>query len=129
MGGTEIGIFKLAERRLAWAAGRQQVLAQNVANANTPGYLARDVAPFSAALAQAAGPPLSRTAPAHIQGAALRAAAWAPRPTERAPDGNAVSLEEQLTKVADTSGTQELAINLYRKYQGMVRTALGRGGM
>ena len=129
MGGSDIGIFKLAEKRLAWAAGRQQVLAQNVANANTPGYVARDVAPFSAALAQAGEAALSRTAPSHMQGAASATAARLLRPTERAPDGNAVSLEDQLTKVADTSSTQELAITLYRKYQGMFRTALGRGGV
>ena len=129
MGSTDIGIFKLAEKRLAWAAGRQQVLAQNVANANTPGYVARDVTPFSAALAQAGGGTLNRTAPAHMEGAVPATAARPVRPTERAPDGNAVSLEDQLTKVADTSGTQELAINIYRKYQGMFRTVLGRGGM
>ncbi len=44
------------------------------------------------------------------------------------PDGNAVSMEDQLAKVADTAGTQELVTNLYRKYHAMFRTALGRGG-
>ena len=50
------------------------------------------------------------------------------RPRERSPDGNGVSMEDQLTKVADTSSTQELVANLYRKYQGMFRTAMGRAG-
>lgn len=125
---ADIGIFKLAEQRLAWAANRQQVLAHNVANASTPGYLPRDTASFRAVLAQTA-PPLSQTSPAHL-GAVTPGllAARVGRPTDRAPDGNAVSLEDQLTKVADTASTQELAINLYRKYQGMFRIALGRGG-
>lgn len=125
---ADVGIFKLAEQRLAWAANRQQVLAHNVANASTPGYLPRDVPSFRAVLSQTT-PPLSQTSSAHL-GAATQGSLTtrAGRPTDRAPDGNAVSLEDQLTKVADTASTQELAINLYRKYQGMFRVALGRGG-
>ena len=126
---ADVGIFKLAEQRLAWAANRQQVLAHNVANASTPGYLPRDVASFKAVLAQTNSPPLSQTSPAHLGAVTqVQSAARTGRPTDRAPDGNAVSLEEQLTKVADTASTQELAINLYKKYQGMFRIALGRGG-
>ena len=127
MSGTDIGVLKLAQARMAWAANRQQVLAQNVANASTPGYTPRDVPPFQAALAQA-GAPLQRTSPLHLAAAPGAAMARATRPPERAPDGNAVSLDQELTKVADTAGTQELAVNLHRKYQGMVRLALGRGG-
>lgn len=130
MGSADLGILKLAQQRMAWAANRQQVLAQNVANASTPGYIPRDVAPFRAALAQASGPPLARTSPLHHAGTTVSTPpAHTTRPTERAPDGNAVSLDEQLTKVADTASTQELAVALHRKYQGMIRLALGRGGM
>ena len=124
---TDIGLFQLAERRLAWAGQRQAVLAQNVANANTPGYQPRDVAPFAAAL-NAASPSLAVTDPGHIQPTASAAGVRHARPRERAPDGNAVSLENQLMKVADTSSTQEMVANLYRKYHGMFRTALGRAG-
>lgn len=125
---NDIGLFRLAERRLAWAGQRQEVLAQNVANASTPGYQPRDVAPFAQVLAGAA-PGLALTDPAHIQaGGSGAAPVRQARPRERAPDGNAVSLEDQMMKVADTSGTQELVVNLYHKYVGMFRTALGRGG-
>jgi len=124
---TGIGLFRMAERRLAWAGQRQAVLAQNVANANTPGYQPRDVAPFAAVLG-AVAPGLAATASGHMQPAAGAADLRHARPRERAPDGNAVSLEDQLVKVADTSSTQELVANLYRKYHGMFRTALGRAG-
>lgn len=123
---TDIGLFGLAERRLAWAGERQAVLAQNVANANTPGYQPRDIAPFAAVLG-AMAPGLAATDPGHMQPTAGTAGMAHSRPRERAPDGNAVSLEDQLMKVADTSSTQELVANLYRKYQGLFRTALGRG--
>lgn len=129
---TDIGLFRLAEQRLAWVDRRQQVLAQNIANAATPGYQARDIPPFEAALAghgvtgQAA--PLGRTDPAHLAGSGSAAGARKARSHARAPDGNRVSMEEQLGKVADTASTQELVTNLYRKYQGLFRTVLGRNG-
>ena len=122
-----IGLFGLAERRMAWLGQRQAVLAQNVANANTPGYQPRDVAPFSAALG-AASAALAVTDPGHIQPQAGTAGLSRARPRERQPDGNAVSLEDQLMKVADTSSAQDLVTNLYHKYLGMFRAALGRAG-
>ena len=124
---TDIGLFQLAERRLAWAGERHALQALNVAKANTPGYHPRDVTPFAAVLG-AMSPGLAATDPGHMQPPAGTTGIVHDRPRERAPDGNAVSLEDQLMKVADTSSTQELVVNLYRKYQGLFRTALGRAG-
>ena len=42
---SDIGLFRLAEKRLNWIEQRQQVLAQNIANASTPDYKARDLSP------------------------------------------------------------------------------------
>lgn len=126
---TNIGLFRLAEQRMAWAGRRQELLAQNIANANTPGYTARDLQPFERALSRAS-PGMTQTNPLHLSGAGAPGA-WPDarqRPHERAPDGNAVSVEEQLTKVADTASAHELTSGLYRKYMGMFRTALGRAG-
>lgn len=47
---TRIGLFDLAEKRLAWTAQRQGVLAANIANANTAGFQARDVQSFESVL-------------------------------------------------------------------------------
>ncbi len=128
-GSADIGLFRLAEQRLAWVGRRQELLAQNVANANTPGYQPRDLAPFAQALAHAdPAAALVRTDPMHIAASSTAQSDRPFRPRERAPDGNGVSVEDQLTKVADTSSTQELVANLYRKYNGMFRTALGRAG-
>ncbi len=124
---TDIGLFRLAERRLAWVDQRQKLLAQNVANASTPGFQPRDAAPFASALA-GHGAILARTEPMHFGASASSARSLRAPTTGRAPDGNAVSMEDQLAKVADTAGTQELVSNLYHKYQGLFRIALGRAG-
>lgn len=113
----------MAEKRLGWIDQRQAVLAQNIANANTPGYQARDIKPFAEALAAEAR---------RVAGGGVTQVAVAATPRDRsAPgaslDGNAVALDEQLEKVAETDTAHQLAMSLYRKYQGLFRTAIGRG--
>ena len=126
MNDTGMGLFDLAEKRLAWIDRRQALLAQNIANANTPGYNSKDLSPFAQSLARAA-PELAVTNPMHIASAPGAGASARPeRPTERAPDGNAVSVEEQLTKVADTENAHALVTNLYKKYVGLFQTVLGK---
>ena len=119
-------VFSLAERRLNWLARRQDVLAQNVANANTPGYQPKDIKPFSAVLDHQESLGVNRSSPLHLGGVAASGTALTTNSRERSPDGNAVSLETELGHVADTTGQQELVSNLYRKYHGMFRIALGR---
>jgi flagellar basal-body rod protein FlgB len=118
----------LAEQRLAWLEARQRVLAQNIANADTPGYQPRDLRPFAAVLAGARGVPLARTDAAHL--APTRDAALV-RPdrrlAERSPNGNAVALDHQALKVADTDTAHAFATGLHRRYLGLFRIALGRG--
>jgi flagellar basal-body rod protein FlgB len=123
-----IGLFDLAERRLAWVDQRQAVLAQNVANANTPGYKPHDLRTFSAALDNATAVTPVRTQPNHLAGTAAPAAPSevVDRSHSQSPDGNAVALEEQLMKVADTDTTHQLVVTIYKAYLGMFNTALGR---
>ena len=122
---TNIGLFQLAEKRLAWLDQRQALLAQNVANADTPGFKGKDLAPFSAVLS-GMQPDMARTSEQHMMPRPGSHGLSRVRPRESALDGNAVSLDEQLTRVADTGAAQELAVNLYHKYIGLFRTALGK---
>ncbi|HEY4252068.1 MAG TPA: flagellar basal body protein [Roseomonas sp.] len=127
---TQTGPIALAERRLHWLDARQRVLAQNIANADTPGYRPSDLRPFGETLARAAGDTLAVTNPRHIAGPGGRApgARQDRRAIERTPDGNAVSIEEQALKVADTDTAHSLAITLRQRFLNMFRTALGRQG-
>ena len=124
---TDIGLFRLAERRLHWVDQRQAVLARNVANVNTPGFKARDLSPFASALASQ-GTSMSVTDPAHLTVPSSTASSREQPGNGKAPNGNTVAMEEQLGKVAETSSTQELVTNLYHKYQGLFRIVLGRNG-
>ena len=124
------GPVDLAEARLRWLDRRQEVLARNIANADTPGFRARDVTPFPDHLlrAGAGGAALARTDPRHLAGAAGAARDRPDAPSEITPDGNAVSLDEQAIKVADTDSAHALAMGLHRRWTGLFRTALGRNG-
>lgn len=124
-----IALFDLAEKRMVWADRRQQVLAHNIANANTPHWQAHDLMPFVAIIAKANNGVMAQTQSGHMSGVGGGAVGKEAiqKASERAPDGNSVALDEQLTKVADTETTQQLVTNLYKKYLGMFRVALGRG--
>lgn len=123
-------LFRLAERRMAWLDRRQQVLAQNIANADTPGYSARDVTPFARLLARNAPVEPLRTSPMHLPARQGMAASARPErlATERTPAANAVQIERELMKVAETETHQALSVGLFRGFAGLVRIALGRGG-
>lgn len=131
---SDLGLFKLISRRIDWLASRQEVLARNIANADTPGYRPLDLRPFSDYLARSAGGALApdATHAAHIR----PMAAASPRASgserirdvyEASPTGNEVILEQQLVRVSETAMQHQLALNLYRKHAGMIRTAIGRG--
>ena len=120
------GLFDLADRRLAYLQHRQQVLAQNVANANTPRYRARDLQPFASLLAGHAGIAPMRTDPAHLAGRTDRAGGAVTLTGERSPDGNGIKLDTELGKVAETETAQATTTNIYSKYLALYRTALGR---
>ena len=126
---SSLPLFDLAQRRLAWTDRRQEVLAQNIANLNTPNWQAKDLKPFAQALAGTAAPAMARTDPGRLAGTQDTGAQslLTTRASAREPDGNAVSLDEQLTQVADTATSQAIATTLYKKYMSMFSLALGYG--
>jgi flagellar basal-body rod protein FlgB len=127
---TRIALFDLAQKRLAWTAQRQSVLATNIANANTPGFQGRDVKSFESVLAGTGAAAPARTHSGHLSGtlpAGLASLITDP-PSARALDGNTVALDQQLTKVANTETTQSLVTTIWKKYMGMFSMALGRSG-
>jgi len=130
----KIPLFAMMSRRLSWLGARQQVLAENIANADTPGYKPRDLKPLDfRVLAAGHIAPLAPTvtSPMHLAGfspADAPAGAEKDRhPLETKLSGNAVVLEQQLVKANRNATDYELTTNLYRKHLQMIRDALGRG--
>jgi flagellar basal-body rod protein FlgB len=123
------GIFDLAQKRLGWLDQRQQVLAQNIANADTPGWRARDLRPFADVLADATGVAPIRSNAAHLPGTVdpMRSRTIPSPGPSRMPDGNDVGLDDQLIRVAHTETQQAMVAGLVKKYVGLFRLALGRG--
>jgi flagellar basal-body rod protein FlgB len=116
-------VFALAEKRLDWIGRRQSVLAQNVANANTPGYAAHDIKPFSDFLATEA----EQTSNDGLT--LISTGMTTPRDqaaSEITLDGNSVELDTQLEKIAETDTAHQLATDLYKKYVGLFKMVIGK---
>lgn len=129
VGRTEprLDTLALAERRLDWLDRRQAVLAQNVSNADTPGFRPRDLTPFARELSGQLRLALARTQPGHGGGSLATAQARPDRQLgEVTPDGNAVSLDREAVRIAETDTAHQLAIAVHRSFAGMFRIALGR---
>ncbi|MBY0337294.1 MAG: flagellar biosynthesis protein FlgB [Acetobacteraceae bacterium] len=116
----------LMERRLAWIEQRQRVLAENVSNADTPGFRPRDVTPFREVL-QRTAPELARTSDRHLRPAGDPQVRRDRQAAEVAPNGNAVSLDREALRIAETDQAHALTLGLQRRWGAMYRTALGRG--
>lgn len=132
-----LALFKGLGAKMQYLNTRQRVIAQNIANADTPGYRAQDLkgADFSSVLKKIdskAQTSLSvsqvATQSGHISGSSeTRGKAVTQRDTyEVAPVGNSVIIEEQLINAQGTTADYSLMTNLYRKNVGMLTTALGR---
>ena len=127
-GGAVRDPLALAERRLNWLDRRQSVLAQNVANADTPAFRPRDLIPFERELQGQLRLAMARTNSGHGGGSPLAAAnARTERSvTEVTPDGNAVSLDREAMRIAETDTAHQLAMAVHRSFTGMFRLTLGR---
>jgi flagellar basal-body rod protein FlgB len=130
---SKLTLFELANKRMAYLSQRQRVLSENVANANTPGFVPKDLKPmdFRSILRSETGhlqPAVTNAA--HLTGATAPGSFKAGRERpgevfETSPDGNAVSLEQQMIKVSDTTTQYQLSANLFQKHLGMLKTAIG----
>jgi len=123
---TDIPILAMLRERMQWQQARQQVLAENVANADTPDYQAKDLAPldFSHALS-AASLDLDRTNPAHIAAASGGSSfATSASNYEVRPRGNSVSHEDEMMNAAANQMDYEAATELYTHSLELIKLAV-----
>lgn len=132
---TNLTLLQMAKKQMDWAARRQEVLAQNVANADTPKYKAQDVKAldFKEVLSETQKSRVqpARTHPMHVSHPPLVDSIDVEtlrQPYEASPDGNTVNLDEQMNKVGETRSANELTASLLQKQIAMLRRSIGRGG-
>lgn len=110
------------------AGARQTILAQNMANADTPEYAARDITPF-AELVRAPGSSaaLRATRASHLgAGTAPHQADIFERVAEKDPNGNSVSLETEMLNAVETKRQHDRALAIYKSSLTVLRSALGK---
>ena len=131
---SKIPLFSMLNDRMAWLGQRQEVLAHNIANADTPGFVPSDLVPvdfWKLAQAEVRRIGVTATDAGHLVGASRPTTFRQTEQTvayETTPSGNAVVLEEQLMKVSQTVMDHRIIANLYSKHLAMIRMALGRSG-
>ncbi len=129
VGFSDLPLLGQIKGRLSWLDERQRVIAQNVANADTPGYVGRDLntpTDFAAAMRSGGGGvQMVRTSNMHIAPAGPRARfeTTASPDSETTLDGNAVVVEEQMLKMAESRMAYDAAIGFYQKSMQMLRMA------
>lgn len=128
-------LYAMITQRMGWLTERQRVIAENVANADTPGYQGRDLRALDfgrmlSSLRQRLAP--AQTSGNHIAPTASGSGSGAPRDRAQAFEttlsGNSVSLEREMTKAADSAVDYQLVTNIYRRQLNMLRTVVGRTG-
>jgi len=132
---AHLPLFAMLSDRLSWLTDRQKVLAQNIANVDTPGYQAHDLKKLSfdqmvkgssssLPMMQTDGKDIStRTSSGVGPNDVIK-----PKPLETTLSGNSVTLDAQLMNLQETAGWHTLALNLYHDQLAMFRTVLGNGG-
>ncbi|CAA2107834.1 Flagellar basal body rod protein FlgB [Methylobacterium bullatum] len=137
---TDLPILSMLRTRMQWHQTRQKLLAENVANADLPGFKPRDLASPSFGggtgdLAQPSGSTggnsgLAVTSPAHI---ALNGGPEGPGAEPRRfngfeirPSGNGVNLEEEMMKAGDNQADYQLAATMYQKSLDKLKIAIGK---
>ena len=116
--------------RMQYHQSRQKLLAENVANADSPKYKPKDLKPFDmvAAAQQRTDSALPvRTHAAHmVSKNALPANARNAKPFETTQTGNAVNLEDEMLKMSQNNSDYQMATTLYTKSLSYLRIALGK---
>ncbi|WP_419909645.1 flagellar basal body rod protein FlgB [Hoeflea sp.] len=122
-----IQLFALASDKAHWLSVRQSVVAGNIANVNTPDYVAMDIDPFKTVL-ESVGARMATTHPAHFTEDPMRGSvrAGTGQDFDVASSGQSVSLEEELIKAGEIRKEFELSTGLMRSFHRMMLQTVAR---
>lgn len=129
---ADLPVLSMLRMRMHWHQERQRLLAENVANADTPDFKPRDLSPpeFEQSLPRTAQVVLARTSAGHMglgngnaptQFSQHRNGVYSVRPA-----GNSVNLEDEMLKVASNAMDHQAAASLYSRSLGLIKMAITR---
>lgn len=130
---TDMPLLGMLRTKMQWHQARQKLLAENVANADMPGFRPRDLAQpsfdRSTGLAASTGSAMTLTSVGHIAGSGdTGVGADSRRVTEFEirPSGNGVNLEDEMMKSGDNQSDYQLAASMYQKSLDVLKIAIGK---
>ena len=126
-----IQLFELASQQAQWLTARQSVVAENVANASTPGYRTRDLPPFDQVMSDSSLQ-MAATNVAHFDANATTAdtavnAAHDASPWEVSYSGNSVSVEQELLKAGEVNRSYSMNTGITKAFNQMLMSSLKSG--
>ena len=127
---SEIPLFSMLRGKLGYLSEKQRLIAQNVANAETPGYRPQDLKPFNFQTLMASSPSglaMTATQPGHIAPTSASTGgkfkAKRGQDSETTLNGNSVVLEEEMLKMSEARINYDAAIGFYQKSLNLLRMA------
>ncbi len=121
-------IMRMASGLAKHASARQDIVARNIANADTPDYRARDAVAFEELYQSGMEQGMRATRTRHLSpGDAAGGVRLFELPGESSPNGNTVSLETEMMRSAEVRHQHDMATSIYKTSLDILRTSLGRG--
>ena len=124
-----LALFEALTEKMRWHQERQGVLAENIANADTPGFVERDLKAFSFGVEMRSVASLTTTvtSPTHISALSGGVAyGTSSAPYEITPSGNGVTLEDEMMKVSANEMDYQAVTTLYTRSMRLLKIAIGR---
>ena len=122
-----LAVFRMSADMARHAGRAQAQIARNIANADTPGYRAQGLHPFEETLGRVETVAMRLTRPTHmVRKDATGDAVLIDRGAEPAPNGNTVSLEDELMESASVASDHRRALAIYSHAMTVLRTSVGR---
>lgn len=123
-----VELFQTAGAMARHAGSRQAVVAQNIANADTPDFRAREMPSFRDVYNHDAMGGMKSTRAGHIgpNSASFDKVDVGFSKSEPAPNGNSVSLEDEMLRSVDVSREHSRALAIYKHGMTVIRSTLGR---
>ncbi|WP_368185789.1 FlgB family protein [Aestuariibius sp. HNIBRBA575] len=120
-------VFRTAMSLAQHAGQNQAVVARNIANADTPGFQAQSVSHFAEIYDAPMQSALRQTRAGHFESTHTNATSFLTNSqSESSPNGNSVSVEEEMLKSVEIQREHSRALAIYRHSLDLMRISIGR---